>query len=91
MNPNVPIYYGAENFKVVNILQEATINIYPAQVDPYADIFSSIPSITRRLKKLVKEFPGEVSLTETAEGVVMRLPSRWVKIIPERRKKNDGV
>lgn len=66
--------------------QEVTINLYPKQVDEYADVYSSIPAYTQKLRKMVADNPGRTSISNLDPGVVARIPRDWVKIKPPPKR-----
>lgn len=70
--------------------QEITINVYPVQASGYADVFCSIPHWTRRLKKLAQTHQ-DVEFRETDDGIMMRVPSDWIKIKPPRHMNVDDA
>ena len=67
------------------IEQEVTINIYPKQVDEYADVYSSIPAWTERLRKLSAANPDMTSVSDLDPGIIVRVPRDWIKVRPPHR------
>lgn len=65
--------------------QETTINMYPAQMCKYAEIFSCIPHMIKRLKKLAGDYPSDVVVRECDGCVFATVPMEWVKIAPKRK------
>lgn len=65
--------------------QEMTINVYPRQVSPVAEVYTSIPHWANRLKKLHKKRPDDMSVRELDTGLFATVPLDWVKISPTRQ------
>lgn len=65
--------------------QEVTINLYPPQTDECADVFSSIPTWTRRMHKLAEKHPDDVTITPVSDGIVARVPRKWIRVSPPRQ------
>ena len=75
MKPNVPLDE-----------QETTINVFPKQISDSAEVYTCIPSMVSRLKKLKKENPKDVLIHECPPGIIAKVPQSWVKIAPKRKK-----
>ena len=63
--------------------RETTVNYTDA--DSVATVMSYNADMASRLKKLLAERPDEVTLVwESEGGVEVRVPKKWIKIIPSR-------
>lgn len=65
--------------------QETTINLLPSVVSKQAEIFSCVPAMMDKLRKLAAEHPSEVSIIEKDGCVQAAVPASWVKIQPKRK------
>lgn len=65
--------------------QETTINMFPASVSDKAEIFTCVPYMMTRLRKLAAEYPQEVELREESECIFCTLPYSWIRISPKRK------
>ena len=65
--------------------QETTINIFPKSVSDKAEIFTCIPSMMNRLRKLAVNHPDEVALREEDMCIFCTLPVGWIRIAPKRQ------
>jgi len=65
--------------------QETTINIFPAQITKKAEIYSCVPSMVSRLKKLAANRPDAVRiLDEDNLSVTVEVDRSCIKISPKR-------
>ena len=65
--------------------QETTINIFPAQVSKKAEIYSCIPAMVKRLKKLAVNRPDAVRiLQDDGISVTAEVDRSCIKISPKR-------
>ena len=61
--------------------QETTVNIYPSQIQDFAEIYSSIPATIKKLRKFAEENPDEVKIQkEDGVGLFAQVPAKWVQI-----------
>ena len=65
--------------------QETTINVFPKAVSEHASIYTCIPSMVQRIKKLYESYPDDVTFVEYAGGVQASVPRGWIKIQPKRK------
>ena len=65
--------------------QETVINIVPTIVSKRAEVFSCIPTMMKKLRKLYKDHPEDVDLSEKDGCVTATVPAAWIKIAPKRR------
>ena len=66
--------------------QETTINVYPAQIQQQAEVYSCIPATMRKLRKLAAENPDEVLIEkDDGLGIFAQVPARWIQIRKPRR------
>ena len=65
--------------------QETTINLYPKQMSDKAEIFTCIPSMITRLRKLAKDHPSDVCIRDKDGCLLCTVPFDWIKIGPKRR------
>ena len=65
--------------------QETTINVFPKNVSDRALVFTCIPNMVKRIKKLRDDYPDDVVLTEGDGFVDASIPRGWVKIQPKRK------
>ena len=72
--------------------QETTINMFPAVVSKTAEIYTCIPNMVEKIRKLAKEYPESVAILDTGEDpfdisgyVRATVPREWVKIQPKRK------
>ena len=65
--------------------QETTVNMFPANISKQAEIFSCIPAMMSRLRKLAEEHPKDVAIREDDGCVFCTVPSSWVHISPKRK------
>lgn len=64
--------------------QETTINI-SAINSKIADIYSSVPSMIRKIRKLFAEHPDEVTIDfDHQTDIYATVPASWIKISPKR-------
>lgn len=64
--------------------QETTINISAAN-PKVAEVYSAIPSMMRRLRKLAAERPDEVSVEfDHQNDMSATVPASWIKLSPKR-------
>ena len=60
---------------------ETTINLYPKQVQDYAEIYSCIPATMNKLRKLAASDPDCVRIEKEDEiGIFAQVPSSWISI-----------
>lgn len=61
--------------------QETTINIYPSPVQNYAEVYSCIPGMMKKLRKFAAEYPDEVRIEKEDDiGIFVQMPARWIQI-----------
>ena len=65
--------------------QETTINIFPSAVSKQAEIFTCIPLMMKKLRKLAGEYPSDVSLAEHDGCITATVPVGWVRVMPKRK------
>lgn len=65
--------------------QETTINMFPANVSKTSEVFSCIPVMMNRLRKLAVDYPSDVALRDNEDCVFATVPSSWIKIAPKRK------
>lgn len=65
--------------------QETTINMFPTGVSSKAEIFSCIPAMMNRLRKLAEEYPKEIALREDDGCIFCTLPVDWIRVLPKRK------
>ncbi len=65
--------------------QETTINMFPANVSKTAEVFSCIPAMMNRLRKLAEDYPGDVALREDDGCIFCTLPVSWIRVSPKRK------
>ena len=65
--------------------QETTINVFPKAVSDRALVFTCIPNMVKRIKKLHDDYPDDVILNEGDGFVDASVPRGWVKIQPKRK------
>ena len=66
--------------------QETTINLYPSQISRYADVYSCVPDMVKRLRKYAEERPDSVRITkDTGTAVFAKVDKSCVKITPKRK------
>lgn len=71
--------------KVTMEEQETTINIFPAQVSKTAEIYSCIPAMVKRLKKLAVNRPDAVRiLHDDGRSVTAEVDRSCIKVSPKR-------
>lgn len=65
--------------------QETTINIWPAQVSKTAEVYTCIPSMVKRLKKLASTRPDTVRIIKDDDRfVIAEVDKACIKISPKR-------
>lgn len=65
--------------------QETTINVFPKAVSDKAEIFTCIPTMMDRMRKLAKEYPTDVCIREEDGALFCTVPIGWVKVAPKRK------
>lgn len=61
--------------------QETVINMFPGQVQNYANIYSCIPATMNRLRKLAASDPDCVRIEKEDDiGIFAQVPSSWISI-----------
>lgn len=61
--------------------QETTITIYPSQVQNYAEVYSCIPGMMKKLRKLAADNPDDVRIEKEDDiGIFVQVPVKWVRI-----------
>ena len=61
--------------------QETTITIYPSQVQNYAEVYSCIPGMMKKLRKLAADNPDDVRIEKEDDiGIFVQVPARWIQI-----------
>lgn len=65
--------------------QETTINVLPAVVSKSAEIYTCIPNMIEKIKKLAEEYPNDVVVVEKDGYVNATVPRGWIKIQPKRK------
>ena len=65
--------------------QETTINVFPKAVSEQANVYTCIPTMIQRLKKLHDNYPDEVSVIESDGSIHATVPRGWIKIQPKRK------
>ena len=70
--------------------QETVINIFPARVSPKAEVYTCIPAMVNKLKKLATDRPDCVEIVgETECSVTACVDRSCVKITPKRRVSDE--
>ena len=65
--------------------QETTILLGVPHLSPEADIYTCMPYMIRKMKKLKEQYPDQVNITgEDDYGIQLTLPRDWVRIRPKR-------
>ena len=68
--------------------QETTINLFPGGTnDNLAEVYSSMPHIVKKLKKLKSAHPDLVAVKEDGYYIFAKVPREWIKIQPKRANK----
>lgn len=65
--------------------QETTINVFPSTVSKQAEIFTCIPSMINKMRKLAEENPHDVAIRESDGCVFCTVPVDWIRIAPKRK------
>lgn len=66
--------------------QETIINLYPRKIKETADIYSSDPSMIKKLEKLMQKTDGDVVVTKSDDiSIQAEVPRNWIKISPPRK------
>lgn len=65
--------------------QETTINMFPPSVSNKAEIFSCVPAMINRLRKMAEDHPADVAIREDNGCVFCTVPVSWVRIAPKRK------
>jgi acetoin utilization deacetylase AcuC-like enzyme len=65
--------------------QETTINVFPSVVSKKAEVYTCIPQMMKRLRKLAEDYPSEVAMNEHGGYIDATVPSAWIKIAPKRK------
>ena len=65
--------------------QETTINVLPAVVSKTAEVYTCIPNMIEKIKKLASESPDDVVVVERDGYVNATVPREWIKIQPKRK------
>lgn len=65
--------------------QETTINVFPKAVSDKAEIFTCIPSMMDRMRKLASSYPSDVCIREEEDAVFCTVPIGWIKVAPKRK------
>ena len=61
--------------------QETTINLYPKQVQDYAEVYSCIPTTMRKLRRMADSDPDLVRIVkEDGVGLFAQVPLSWIII-----------
>lgn len=61
--------------------QETTITIYPSQVQNYAEVYSCIPGMMKKLRKLAADNPDDVRIEKEDDiGIFVQVPAKWIRI-----------
>jgi len=65
--------------------QETTINVLPANVSKTAEVYTCIPNMIEKIKKLAEDYPDDVVVVESDGYVNATVPREWIKIQPKRK------
>ena len=65
--------------------QETTVNMYPRSVDEKAYIYTSIPSVEKRLKKFSEQYEEVILEKQDYNGSFFTVPLKWITIKPPRK------
>lgn len=66
--------------------QETTINLFPKQVSDRADVYSCVPAMMAKLRKLAESFPDDVRIEKEDQiGLFASVPQSWVTIRKPRQ------
>lgn len=61
--------------------QETTISLFPSQVQNYAEVYSCIPGMVKKLRKLAAIHPDDVKIEkEDGIGIFVQVPAQWIQI-----------
>lgn len=66
--------------------QETIINMLPATVSKQAEIYSCVPQMVSRLRKLAEDNPKDVAIMEDDGAVTATVPLSWIKIAPKIKR-----
>ena len=70
--------------------QETIIVVQPKQVADVADVYSNIPSMINKLKKLARERPDAVVITrDEGDAIFASVDPKCVKISPKRQMSEE--
>lgn len=69
--------------------QETTINVLPAVVSKSAEVYTCIPNMIEKIRKLAEEYPHDVVIVEKDGYVNATVPREWIKIQPKRKSSMD--
>lgn len=70
--------------------QETIINIVPAQCSRYAALYSCMPSMIKRIKKLAQDRPDVVTIVSEDEySITASVDRSCVKIAPKRKLSDE--
>ena len=64
--------------------QETTINLFPAGISDNAEVYTSMPHIAKRLRKLYQSHKDQMKLNDDGYYVSATVPRSWIKIQPKR-------
>lgn len=66
--------------------QETTICMYPKQIQDFAEVYSCIPAVMNRLRKLAGSNPDCVRIEKEDDiGIFVQVPSSWINIRKPRK------
>lgn len=61
--------------------QETTISIFPSQIQDYAEVYTCMPGMMRKLRKFAETDPEEVKIEREDDiGLFAHVPARWIQI-----------
>lgn len=61
--------------------QETTISIFPSQVQEYAEVYSCVPGMMKKLRKLAADNPEDVKIEKEDDiGIFVQVPAKWIRI-----------
>lgn len=60
---------------------ETTISLFPSQVQNYAEVYSCIPGMVKKLRKLAAANPDDVKVEKEDDvGIFVQVPAKWIQI-----------
>lgn len=65
--------------------QETIINMFPSGVSDKAYVYTCIPNVMNRLRKLCEDYPDQVAIMDGTDHIDATVPREWIKIAPKRR------